>query len=203
MKSTNTKIDNDKNIDYFKIVKKFIKIAIKERNFNPFHFDEINIENEIFCLYGKEKDTRKKFLELRNNKIKEYKKFLNWYINNNSYSPNMFKKKLILFRFYSYAIINNKIINDDKMKKKNGDLIKQHTIYYDTKFKEVFDNDYDLIFIEDLQNNEEPYCIRKGEYKYLQDKKGNYILPRIETEYNINSYYNVSNYFLKNIKRTK
>lgn len=202
MKSTNTKIDNDKNIDYFKIVKKFIKIAIKERNFNPFHFNEIDIENEIFCLYGKEKDTRKNFLELRNKKIIEYKKFLNWYINNNNYNHNMFKRKLRLFGFYSYAIIYNKIINDDKMKKKNGDLIKQHTIYYDTKFQEVFDNDYNLIYIEDLERNEEPYN-NKGEYKHLQDIKGNYILPRIETEYNINSYYNVSSYFLKNRNNKK
>ena len=34
-------------IDYFKIVKEFIKIAVYERKFNPFHFNEIEEDSEL------------------------------------------------------------------------------------------------------------------------------------------------------------
>lgn len=181
-------------IDYFKIVKEFIKIAVYERKFNPFHFNEI--EEDICYFYGKEKIERKNYLELRNKNILEYKKFLNWYVKSKKYDFNMFKRELRIFCFYSYAIINNKIINDNRMKKKNGDFLKYNTEHYHTKFQEVL-NDWNLIFIDDLQENEIPYKRNGYIHKYLQDKKGNYILPRIEEEFNINSYYNVSNYFLK------
>jgi hypothetical protein len=189
---------NDKN-EYFNIVKKFLLETIKKRKHNPFFFRDL--EDLTFCdiPYNSTKEETQK-IKIQHKKlqteIKKYHNYIHWFVNENNLHKNKFLDQIEYFRFYTYAIIWNKILNDDSMKKKNGDYISERNPNYEENILKLL-NKYKYIELNEFLENEEPMYSTNNKHKYLQDLEGNYILPRIEEDYNINSFYNLSRNLLK------
>jgi hypothetical protein len=174
-------------IQYFKIVKKFIFDVINERHHDPFHF---YCQDLTECDLGYFEPTLKKIHKEKQEIIQKYHNYIHWFVKKNNLNKKLFLSVIECFRFYTYSVIHNKLLNNPIMKKR----------VIDGKIKNLLSN-YKYIDLDDFIDNPEPELTLENSSKRLQDSLGNYILPRIDEKYDINSHYNLSYLFYKNKKR--
>lgn len=151
------------------IVKKILIKIIFKKNINPFNYE----------LLEKEFNS--------NNLIKKY----------NIVIENFFNY-VNCFKTYTYSMIYNKIINDQKMKNENGQPISINNSNYFKIFKSLLNKYKYVKFVDVIEFDFPDYRRNIWANDYLRDNLGNYILPRLNKEFNMDSRYNLSNLFLKN-----
>ena len=173
------------------IVREFLIEGIS-KNRNPFNFKEDYLDKHKFATFSKK---QKRNIMLKNEKIRKYHGYIHWYCKEYNLNKTKFLNEIEYHRFYTYAIIYNRIINDDSIKEGDREFIPGENSNYDTIFNRILSN-YKYITFKELIENDRPI---HGKYihRYLQDLIGNYILPRIDEQYEIDSYYNLSQNFLK------
>jgi hypothetical protein len=150
----------------------------------------------FYSLNKKEQNKYLEELKIENNNINKYHNYIHWFSLNNKLKKSDFLNQIDKFKYYTYAIIYNKIINHNLLKLKNGKFMSERNPNYENNFS-ILLNNFKYIKIEEIINGiklPNNYYLPNKKQHYFQDKLGNYILPRIEEEFEINSFYNLSNY---------